>query len=247
MFLLIGGPGIDLLLDAVEPGAQHHRQREIRVARRVGHAQLDARRRAARRRHADQRAAVLLRPGDVGRRFVAGHQPLVGVHQRVGDRAEALGVAQDAADVVQAGLAQLPVGLGVVEDVGAAREQRHVRVHARAVDAVDRLGHERRVQAVLDRDVLHHEPERADVVGRRQHIVVAEVDLVLARARLRGAPLRRESPSPRARARSRGGRPRPGRPGSGRSSSPRRASRWSGRRSCVWNRKNSASGPAFIA
>ena len=59
-------------------------------------------------------------------------------------------------------------------------EQRHVRVHARAVDAVDRLGHERRVQAVPDRHVLHDEPERADVVRRRQHIVVAEVDLVLA-------------------------------------------------------------------
>ncbi len=54
-------------------------------------------------------------------------------------------------------------------------------MHARSVDAVDRLGHERRVQAVLDRDVLHHEPERADAVGRGQHVVVAEVDLVLAR------------------------------------------------------------------
>ena len=56
-----------------------------------------------------------------------------------------------------------------------------MRVHAGAVDAVDRLGHERRVQPVRDRDVLHHEPERADVVRRRQHIVVAEVDFVLAR------------------------------------------------------------------
>ena len=34
---------------------------------------------------------------------------------------------------------------------------------------------------MLDRDVLHDEPERADVVRRRQHIVVAEVDFVLAR------------------------------------------------------------------
>jgi hypothetical protein len=57
-------------------------------------------------------------------------------------------------------------------------------VHARAVDAEDRLGHERRVQAVLHRHVLHDEAERADVVGRRQHVVVAEVDLVLARRHL---------------------------------------------------------------
>ena len=30
-------PGIDLLVDAVEPGPQHHRQREVRIARRVRH------------------------------------------------------------------------------------------------------------------------------------------------------------------------------------------------------------------
>ena len=100
MFLLIGGPGSMLLLDAVQSRAQHHREREIRIARRVGHAQLDARRRAARGRDADERAAVLLGPRDVGRRLVAGHQPLVRIHERIGDRAEALRVAQDAADVV---------------------------------------------------------------------------------------------------------------------------------------------------
>jgi hypothetical protein len=65
MFLFTGRAGVDLLLDAVEAGAQHHREREVRVARRVGHPQLDARGLAARRRHADERAAVALRPGDV--------------------------------------------------------------------------------------------------------------------------------------------------------------------------------------
>ena len=55
-----------------------------------------------------------------------------------------------------------------------------MRVHARSVDPEDRLRHERRVQIVPQRHVLHHEPEGADVVRRRQHIVVAEVDLVLA-------------------------------------------------------------------
>ena len=39
-------------------------------------------------------------------------------------------------------------------------------------------------RSYLQRDVLDHEPERAHVVGRRQHIVVAEVDLVLARRHL---------------------------------------------------------------
>ena len=55
-----------------------------------------------------------------------------------------------------------------------------MRVHARAVQAEDRLRHERRVQIVSQRDVLHDEAERAHVVRRRQHVVVAEIDLVLA-------------------------------------------------------------------
>ncbi len=55
-----------------------------------------------------------------------------------------------------------------------------MRVHARAVDAVDRLGHERRVQAVQVGDGLERELEGDGVVGRAQPIVVLEVDLVLA-------------------------------------------------------------------
>ena len=53
-------------------------------------------------------------------------------------------------------------------------------VHAAAVDAENRLRHERRVQAVAIGDVLHHEPERAHVIRRDQRIVVTEIDLVLA-------------------------------------------------------------------
>ena len=113
-----------------------------------------------------------------------GHQPLVGVHERVGDRAEAAGVPQQAGDVVEARAAQLPRRIHVVERVAVLGEQRLVRVHARAVDAVHRLGHEGRVQPVLLRDVLDDEAERADVVGGDQHVVVAEVDLVLARRHL---------------------------------------------------------------
>ena len=55
-----------------------------------------------------------------------------------------------------------------------------MRVHARSVQSEDRLGHEGRVQIVSERDVLHDEAEGADVVRRRQHVVVAEIDLVLA-------------------------------------------------------------------
>ncbi len=36
------------------------------------------------------------------------------------------------------------------------------------------------MQSVSDRDVFHHKSKRTDVIRRRQHIVVAEIDLVLA-------------------------------------------------------------------
>ena len=53
-------------------------------------------------------------------------------------------------------------------------------VHPRAVDAVDRLGHERRVQAVLLGDRLQRELEGHGVVGGAQRVRILEVDLVLA-------------------------------------------------------------------
>ena len=54
-----------------------------------------------------------------------------------------------------------------------------MRVHAAAVLPEDRLRHERREQPELLRDVLHHEAERRDVVGGRQRVRIAEIDLVL--------------------------------------------------------------------
>ncbi len=53
-------------------------------------------------------------------------------------------------------------------------------VHARAVDPVDRLRHERRVQAVLLGDRLQGELEGDCVVRRLEGVGVLEVDLVLA-------------------------------------------------------------------
>jgi hypothetical protein len=44
--------------------------------------------------------------------------------------------------------------------------------------------HERRVHALLDRDLFDDRAEGHDVVGRRQRIRIAKVDLVLAGARL---------------------------------------------------------------
>ena len=69
----------------------------------------------------------------------------------------------------------------VVERVAAVLEQRLVGVHARAVLAEQRLGHERRVPAVLERDLLDRDAVGHAVVGHLQRVGVAHVDLVLAR------------------------------------------------------------------
>ena len=174
------GARVDPLRNAIEPGPQHHRERQIGIAGGIGHAQFDAGALSSRGRHAHERAAVALAPGDVGRRLVPRHQALVGVDQRIGDRAHSLGVPQQAPDVVEARLAQLPWPLRVEERVLPLPEEGLVRVHARARNAGHRLGHERGVQAILQRHVLDHEPERAHVVGRRQRVVGTEVDLMLA-------------------------------------------------------------------
>ena len=81
----------------------------------------------------------------------------------------------------------------LVERVDVALEQRHVRVHAAAGLAAERLRHERRVDALLDRDLLDDGAEGHDVVGRRQRVGVAQVDLVLAGAALVVAELHRDA------------------------------------------------------
>ena len=91
--------GIGLCGEPVETGGDHRGEREVRVARRVGHAQLDAGPLPASRRDTHQRGAVALGPDDVGRRLVARHQAFVGIDQRVRDRAHALGVRQQSGDV----------------------------------------------------------------------------------------------------------------------------------------------------
>src|SRR5438477_5693223 len=53
-------PRIRLLVDPVESRAQDRGERKVRVAGLVWHSQLDARVRAARDRHANQRTAVVL-------------------------------------------------------------------------------------------------------------------------------------------------------------------------------------------
>ena len=180
----------------LRPGRQHHREREVRVARRVGRAELDAGRVALallRQRHAHERRAVVARPALVDRRLVAGDQPLVGVDPLVGDRDDLARVHEEAGDEVLRHLRQAVLVARIVERVHVAFEERQVRVHPRTERTRDRLGHEGRVHAVVLGDFLGDEPERHHVVGHRERVGVAEVDLVLARAVLVERVLHRDA------------------------------------------------------
>ena len=87
---------------------------------------------------------------------------------------------QDPSDVGLGGLGEVEVVRGIEERVPVAFEQRLVCVHAAAVDARNRLGHERRVDPELLRDLFHGQSVGHDVVGHRECVGVAQVDLVLA-------------------------------------------------------------------
>ena len=57
----------------------------------------------------------------------------------------------------------------------------------------ERLGHERRPHALVERDLLDHVAERHHVVGHRQRVGVAQVDLLLAGRALVVAELHRDA------------------------------------------------------
>ena len=163
------------------------REREVRVAGRVGAPDLGPRRLLGARlveRDPDQRGAVALRPGDVDRRLVAGDEPLVGVHPLGQHGRQLAGVHEQAGDERLRGVGEVVRVLAVEELVATAGEERHVRVHARAVLAEQRLRHERRVVAVPGGDLLDDDAVRHRLVGHRERVVVAHVDLVLRRGDL---------------------------------------------------------------
>ena len=129
--LVHGLARVELVLDAVEARREHDGEREVRVARRVRHPHLATRPHAAPRRDAHHRRAVALGPRDVHGRFVAGHEPLVRVHERVRDGGDRARVLQDAADVVHREAGELVLRLRVEERVlhgrAGARDERLVR------------------------------------------------------------------------------------------------------------------------
>ena len=97
----------------------------------------------------DKGGAVGGRPGQVAGSLVAGHQPLIGVHQGVGHRRHALHVGQQTGDEGICLFRQALWVIRVVEGIFPALEQGHVSVHPRAIDAEDGLGHKGGVEAIF--------------------------------------------------------------------------------------------------
>ena len=88
-------------------------------------------------------------------------------------------MGQQARDELVGQRGELAGGVRVKEGVFAVLEQRHVDVHTTAGGAVDGLGHEGGVEAVLLGQGLHRQLEGHDVVGGPEGVGVLEVDLVL--------------------------------------------------------------------
>ena len=217
------------------------REREVRVHVRAGHAVLEARQALLGLDGADRRRAVVVAPGDGRRGPAVGHEALRAVDRRAEDRGRRRQRREQAGD----GLARERVGLPGRprrEQVLAAvrRPQRHVDVARRAGPVLARLGHERRGAPVGRRHRLHGLLEQERVVGRAQGLVVADVDLDLALARLAVRRLQHQAALGRARRRgapgARGPARRAGRGrcrgGCGRSAGRRRSRAPRGRRPC---------------
>ncbi len=169
--------------NAIQPSPEHGGEGQVRVATGVGAAQLSAgelllSRRGA--RDADQGRAVDLAPADVDRRFVAGYEPLVGVHCGSHQRRHSPGVRHLPGDEAVGQAGEVVTIGGVIESVVALGiKEALVGMHARAAHAEDGLGHEGRIEIMgssnsLDR-VLHGD----GIVGAGQGISETDVNLVL--------------------------------------------------------------------
>jgi len=124
----------------------------------------------------------------VNRRLEAGHQSFVTVHRLVGDGGDLAGVEQQTGHELLGGVRQVVGIVGGIERVAAGVvgavvvEQRQVQVHATALHALQRLGHEGGVHTLSGGHLLHGQPERHHTVGHVQRVGVAQVDLVLRRS-----------------------------------------------------------------
>ena len=173
------------VLNPFETGGEHDREGQVGIAGRVGEAQLDAGGDLLAglvRRDADRRRPVALRPGDVHRGFVSGHQAPVRVVGRVGNEGHLSRMRQHPGDEVLGHRAQVVRIAPVVEGVLASVEEGQVRVHAAPVLSRQRLRHEGRKGPAAACDLLDQVLVGLEVVRHAQRVPEANVDLVLRRS-----------------------------------------------------------------
>ena len=150
---------------------------EVGVARRVRAAHLEPRRTGA-GGHPDERVCTAPRPHGVDGRVPRGDEPLVRVDGRVAHCREGRRVCQQTPDREEEVFGELAVLARVVR----LRRQRTIHVDAAPGERLERLRHERRVEAVARGDVLRDGPYRHQRVRGRQDGRVLDVDFVLSRA-----------------------------------------------------------------
>ena len=178
--LVHGIAGMDLVLDTVDPGHQHRREAQVGVGGRVGEAQLDTLALGAGGvGNTDGSRTVAGTVGQHDRRLEARHQTLVGVGGRVGKGVQGTRMLDDAADVVERHLGEAGV-LVTRELVDPLLPEGLVHMHAAAVVAHHRLGHEGSGLAVGVSHVVDHVLHLLDLVGLLDQGVELDPDLVLA-------------------------------------------------------------------
>ena len=156
-------------------------EQQIGIGCAVGPAVLDAAVSGvgAVERNSHDGGAVPPAVGDLGRGLEARHQPLVAVGRRVGEGTERLGVLEQAADGIEAQVAQAGVALAGQQRLIVFPE-RQVGVHARAVVAEERLGHEGGGLAVAAGHVANDVLGEHDLIGALHERMRNQVDLALA-------------------------------------------------------------------
>ncbi len=107
---------------------------------------------------------------------------LVGVHRRVEEGAERIGIVQDAAQGLVGGLRETELALGIAEQIGLAGlvPEGDMGVAAIAGEVREGLRHEGRAHAVLLGDRLRHVFEEDVAIGGQQSVVIFPVHLELA-------------------------------------------------------------------
>ena len=96
------------ILDAVDRRHQDRREGKIRIAAGIGAAEFDPLGLGARRihRNAATGRSVPLRIGQIHRRLIPGHEPLVAVGGGIGDGQQRRGVPKNAAEGVEGHLGE---------------------------------------------------------------------------------------------------------------------------------------------